>query len=263
MSDVTVQDVEHYLALNAQYFTRDSTLDSTSSYEAVKRSLRSKQLVPMTMKLVPPKIDPNSYIPVKYSTSSNATARVTDTKNRTLENDSTRKAASDALKKDVQQALDKMKACPPIGFLINPNSFKLSRERPVDYARGRRGIIISMWLENQAKISISGKSAAQFTINKETKGGGLAGPSRIHSLSYANLLSIVQIYRSNAILYSNNDFDNGSKGVPYAAGDVVISYDGVDYYGSFDSFGITDSSESPHNLAYTIEFTVRHEVDAR
>jgi hypothetical protein len=160
---------------------------------------------------------------------------------------------------ELQLQINTMRMVPPLALIINPSNFSKRMDRPADYARGRRMNIVSMWHEGMTQISADGTSAGQYIYRNN--GGGINGIGRVLSVSYKNLLSLVQIYKSNGIVYNNSDFqDSSSVGVPIAVGSVYIKYDGYTYIGSFDSFSVTDDASKPNLLSYSFDFTARYVV---
>lgn len=167
------------------------------------------------------------------------------------------------------QALDIMRTIPPLRFLVNPSSFKISSEKIVsDGNFTREGPIIEHWGEQQDKLSFSGKVAAFLAIDTlpsesvENLGGGpgLTRVARQYSASYQNFLSLYLLYRNNGGLYVNtlNDtLQNNLLSRLSLLGSVYIYYDNTMYIGSFDSFNVTENDTNPYSLEYDIEFTVR------
>ena len=148
---------------------------------------------------------------------------------------------------------------PPIAMLINPRSFTRHHEHQVDYAKGRRRPIVSMWHEKPIVISGKGTTAGQYVM-KASGEGGLNATSRIQSVSYENLMSLVYFYKNNGMLYTSGLGDDMNRGVALIAMSIYIYYDGTMYIGSFDNFSVTDSAEKPHTLEYNFGFTCRYEV---
>lgn len=194
---------------------------------------------------------------VSYQTNNNTT----QTGAKALAAQDSRQGVIKSFRDEVRKQINLVKELPPLALIINPSSLSKRLERPADYARGRRNNIVSMWHESMTVISAEGTTAGQYVYQSAPNGsyGGVYSPGRILSISYQNLLSLVQIYRSNGILYNSNKFnDNGSEGVPIAVGSVYIKYDGYTYIGSFDSFTVTDDAAKPNTLNYSFEFTCRH-----
>lgn len=156
---------------------------------------------------------------------------------------------------------------PPLRFLVNPSSFKISSEKVVsDGNWTRNGPIIEHWGDNQDKIEASGKVAAFFSIDalpasEDSAGGpGLTRGARQYSASYQNFLSLYLLYRNNANLYT--DTDTPQSGSSYLTrlsmvGSMYIFYDDTLYLGTFDNFNVTESDAAPYSLEYNFQFTVR------
>jgi len=126
--------------------------------------------------------------------------------------------------------------------------------------KGRYGNIVHLWLEKPVTISASGVTAGQYIVDAEGN-GGLTNVNRIHSVSYQNLLSLFFLYKNNGVIFGSSKAD---RGIPILSCSLYIYYDQRLYVGSFDDFGIQDSGDKPHNMAYNFKFTVRYmfEFDA-
>ncbi len=160
--------------------------------------------------------------------------------------------------RELANGVETMKNTPPLRFLVNPSSFKVSSEKIIsDGTGGRYGPIVEHWGDGQDKIDMSGKLAA-FMVGDPggNSFGGLNRSARNFSASFQNFLSLYLIYRNNGALY----MESGVQGQPKtfaAVGSVYIYYDGTLYIGSFDTFSFTESEEQPYTLEYNGAFTVR------
>lgn len=162
--------------------------------------------------------------------------------------------------RELSAQVEAMRNTPPLRFLVNPASFKVSSEKIVsDGTGGRDGPIIEHWGDGQDKIDFSGKIAAFYTIDPgpDPRGSGLSRTSRNFSASFKNFMSLYLIYRNNGALYTRTDVKQAPNLA--AVGTVYIYYDGVLYLGSFDNFTITESEDAPFSLEYSVNFTVRME----
>jgi hypothetical protein len=159
----------------------------------------------------------------------------------------------------LRQQVDLIKQIPPLIMLINPKNFDRSYEISTDYGpKTRYGHIVHNWLEMPTDISCSGVTAGQYIIDAEGS-GGLTHIYRVHSISYANLLSLVLIYKNNGRIFAGYEAE---RGIPILAFTVFIYYDDHIYLGSFDNFSVDDSVEpSPYNLEYDFKFKVRYDID--
>lgn len=167
-------------------------------------------------------------------------------------------------------AMEAMQNTPPLRFLVNPESFKVSSEKIVsDGNWTRNGPVIEHWGEAQDKIDFSGKVAAFMAIDansprSENGNGGSPGLTRIvrsYSASYQNFLSLWMLYRNNGALFTRGlDQVSGQDQLQARlsmVGSMYIYYDGILYIGSFDNFNVTENETGPHTLEYSIQFTVR------
>jgi len=149
---------------------------------------------------------------------------------------------------------------PPLFMYINPTSFSLTKEHIVsDGNKVRDGFSIEFWGQQQVTLSASGSIGAFYVDSTDSlgrKSGGLAVSSRKGSYAYQQFLSLYQTYRNNGYIY------NAQKKISLV-GAVSIFYDGTIYTGSFNSFSITHSEDTPFSLQYNFDFTVRFKEDTR
>jgi hypothetical protein len=170
---------------------------------------------------------------------------------------------------EVQSAIDDMANTPPLRLLVNPQSFKVSNEKVIsDGNWTRTGPIVEHWGDSQDKIDGSGKLAAFYaadiggfegTGSQVTLSGGpgLTRTARQFSASYQNFLSLYQLYRNNAGIFSADTTDGGARTNLVYSGSIYIYFDHTLYIGSFDSFTVTETDTAPFTLEYSFSFTVR------
>jgi hypothetical protein len=177
---------------------------------------------------------------------------------RDIEVDETRLSSVYEQVTALKQQIDIFNRTPPLVLLINPQEFNRNYERAVDDGnKGRQKNIVHMWLERPMTLSASGQTAAQYVLNADNT-GGLTHHKRIHSLSYLNLMSLVQIYKNNGVIYTNLPENEGVAVLPMS---IFIYYDNHLYIGSFDDFEVSDSGDKPFNLSYSFKFTVRYDME--
>ncbi len=158
----------------------------------------------------------------------------------------------------LQAQIDAVQMTPPLILLINPSDFERSYERAYDDStKGRQQNIPQVWMERPLKIKANGVTAGQYAIGADG-GGGLTTHYRIYSLSYANLMSLVMLYKNNGVLRAG---DEAERGIPIVSMTVFIYYDEHIYLGSFDDFGIDDAGDKPFNMSYNMTFTSRYDID--
>lgn len=168
-----------------------------------------------------------------------------------------------------QFLLESMRNTPPLRFLVNPSSFKVDMDKIVNDGNWtRNGPIVEHWGDGQDKIDFSGKVAAFMALdanspNPDDAGGGpgLTRVARNYSASYHNFLSLWLFYRNNGGLFNLSGGSVTASGTTWSrmsmVGTVYIYYDDTLYFGSFDSFSITEEDSAPYTLSYNIQFTVR------
>jgi len=158
---------------------------------------------------------------------------------------------------DLQSRL--VSAFPVLTLLAAPTTISKSMEPTVETAKGRRGPIVSQWLERPMVLQASGRTLAQMIVT-QSGGGGLTSGFRTYSDSYNNLLNLFAVYKNNGLLFTQAGAQGtSSTGVAVYPVAVQIRYGGSRYIGSFDSFSIKESAETPFLLNYDFTFTVRAE----
>ena len=172
---------------------------------------------------------------------------------------------------DIKDAYTKMQQTPVLYLLINPTGFSVSHTKIVsdgNWGRNGAGVGIEHWGEGQPVIAAQGRIAGFYntkqvtTTGKTQPQGGLSRATRQFSLSYQNFLSLFLLYRNNGYIWIEDVVDarSGATSKPNnlaLVGSIALFYDKVIYFGSFNSFEITEEGESPFTLSYSFEFTVR------
>lgn len=151
-----------------------------------------------------------------------------------------------------------MRGTPPLVMLVNPGEIDKSYENAYDDSpKGRYTNIPHVWLERPMKLKANGVTAGQYAVDA-SGAGGLTNGNRIHSLSYANLMSLIMTYKNNGVLNAGSESDPG---IPIIACSVFIYYDEHIYLGSFDDLSVDDSGDKPHNLGYSFTFNSRYDLE--
>jgi len=136
---------------------------------------------------------------------------------------------------------------------INPETMSVSRpHRDAEVPLVDR-IERHPWGPGRGAISCRGKTPGFFV-----EGIGLTRHNRRKAEAYKNLISLLARYLSNAGQFNNTlgNF-NGLETI----GSVILTYDGIDYEGTFRSFEISETDESPFVLNYSFDFEYTRRVD--
>lgn len=160
----------------------------------------------------------------------------------------------------IRQGLEAMAKAPPLRMLINPSKFSVKSSKIVqDGNWGRDGPIIEFWGDDQDKISGSGKVAGFYAVDKSNAGGpGLTRMARNFSQGYQNFQSLWMLYKNNGGMYLDTSMTQQNRDFMLSTvGSVYLYYDNILYFGSFDSFNVTETDDKPFTLEYSFEFTVR------
>lgn len=164
------------------------------------------------------------------------------------------KLQTDALREQIEI----MRGTPPLVMLVNPNEIDKSYENSYDDSpKGRYTNIPHVWLERPMKLKANGVTAGQYAVDA-SGAGGLTNGNRIHSLSYANLMSLIMTYKNNGVINAGSESDPG---IAIVACSVFIYYDEHIYLGSFDDLTVDDAGDKPHNLGYSFTFNSRYDLE--
>lgn len=116
--------------------------------------------------------------------------------------------------------------------------------------------------------ALAGAAAGALTAQQSRRqGGGLTiRDLRSDSAGYRNLRRLVDVYRSNGIIYGFREMGNYAIGnspekpafrkTLLYGGFVTILYDGITYRGFFENFEIRESGEAPFWLEWNFTFKV-------
>lgn len=174
---------------------------------------------------------------------------------------------------------------PDVILLVNPASLEWSLENTVQETRTRGGFMQEFWGSELDTLTASGTTAAAYVASfspslvgppapatpTERQGGGLTiRDLRSNSAGYRNLRRLVDVYRSNGIIYGmramgNYAVGNGPEKPAFRkallyGGYVSILYDGVTYRGFFENFEIREAGDAPFWLEWNFTFKVESHV---
>jgi len=150
-------------------------------------------------------------------------------------------------------SIDRTRVGPPVVtdpfvLWVNPESLQVNSEKVISDDFTRRGHINEYWGDRQTQLTARGRTPAFYT--HET---GITRINRSRSGAYANLMTLAAMYRNNGYQYDREDRRRIVR-----VGSVVITYDGVEYDGRFESFRISESDASPFLLEYEFDFWARN-----
>jgi hypothetical protein len=139
---------------------------------------------------------------------------------------------------------------------INPRDMNIGQTHVTSVGMTRHGWIPSLWGPQQITITCGGITSA-FIVNTI----GLTNYSRKDSVGFINFITLVSIFKNNgynflkALTEQTYYKDTYSKIID-VIDPIYISYNDVDYVGSYNSFTIEDDPASPYRLSYNFEFVV-------
>ena len=169
---------------------------------------------------------------------------------------------------------------PDVILLVNPANLDWSLTNTVQETRTRGGFMQEFWGSELDTLSASGTTAVAYvasfdptvaTTAGKRQGGGLTiRDLRSDSAGYRNLRRLVDVYRSNGIIYGmramgNYAVGNGPEKPAFRkallyGGYVNIFYDGITYRGFFENFEIRETGEAPYWLEWNFTFKVESHV---
>jgi hypothetical protein len=157
--------------------------------------------------------------------------------------------------RDISSQLAKMRSVPPLTLLVNPSTFTRTYTTVQKFTdRSRFGFIFDRWGEGQVTASISGSTGAFIAgagVIPDTP-TGVQYASKRNSAAFQNFLSLYHFYRNNGYIY---DTVNRTE-AHLAVGAIAIDYDQFTYVGHIESFTYTYDSTKPHNIDWSMEFTI-------
>jgi hypothetical protein len=165
---------------------------------------------------------------------------------------------------------------PDIILLVNPKSLDWTMNNTVQETRTRGGFLQEFWGSELDTLAASGQTAVAYVARNNARtrgsqGGGLTiRDLRSDSAGYRNLRRLVDIYRSNGVIYGMRAMGNYATGSEEERpayrkallynGCVRIFYDGVTYSGYFESFEVRESGDAPYWLDWSFTFKVETHV---
>ena len=164
---------------------------------------------------------------------------------------------------------------PEIILLVNPKSLDWTMSNTVHETRTRGGFLQEFWGSELDTLAASGQTAVAYVMRNDARahsqGGGLTiRDLRSDSAGYRNLRRLVDIYRSNGVIYGMREMGNYATGSENERpayrkallynGCVNIFYDGVTYSGYFESFEVRESGDAPYWLDWSFTFKVEAHV---
>jgi len=158
----------------------------------------------------------------------------------------------------------------PLNLMVNPTDIQYGHGKSVQNVYTRKGWVSTYWGSQLRTMTVSGSSAGFYynpnQIISTVQGlgiavGGLSNYNRKNSIAYANLLALVSYYKRNAAYFLSGVSDqtywkDGTSRVINVMDFVMISYDGTDHLGGFNTFTLNDEATNPYRIEYNFEFVV-------
>ena len=156
----------------------------------------------------------------------------------------------------------------PLNLLVNPTDIQYGHAKVVQNSYTRKGWVSSYWGSQQRTLTVSGSTAAFYYNPQQVSASvgslrtGLTNFGRRNSLAFANLFALVSFFKRNGAYYLNGGtgdntyWNDGTSRVIHVMDFVMISYDGCDHVGGFNTFTIEDKADNPYRINYNFEFIV-------
>jgi len=150
------------------------------------------------------------------------------------------------------KGIDKRPWVPPLFMLINPRTFEKSSAKIVTTTKTRSGWVEYHWGDELDTLSASAATAS-FMLPYAGLASGSSKPfiNRTSTIGYMNFLSIIEIYRSNGLLWDEN-------GVPVRAGSLRVLYDSGYHSGYFEDFIFREVEDTPYRFDVSFTFKVQN-----
>lgn len=158
----------------------------------------------------------------------------------------------------------------PLNLMVNPSDIQYGNSKSVQSVYTRKGWVSTYWGSQLRTMTVSGSSAGFYynpsQVISAAQGlgiaaGGLSNYSRRSSIGFANLLALVSYYKRNGAYFledvsEQTYWKDGTSRVINVMDFVMISYDGTDHVGAFNTFTVNDDSSNPFKIEYNFEFVV-------
>jgi hypothetical protein len=157
-----------------------------------------------------------------------------------------------------------------LDLMVNPSDIQFGHSQAFQNVYTRKGWVSTYWGNQLRTITVSGSSAGFYYNPNQVKStvdglkihtGGLSNYNRRNSLAFANLFALISFFKRNGAYFLNDVADqtfwkDGTSRVINVMDFVMISYDGTDHLGGFNSFTIDDNALNPYRISYNFDFVV-------
>ena len=144
----------------------------------------------------------------------------------------------------------------PLFLLINPQSLSKSYTKKINPQKTRADSFTSGYVVQYAKDELDVQQANGVTATMFQKDYGLCSSNNL-TASYDHFLKLLAYFENNGC-----NFNDKYTTIIDSVGRVMISYDGVNYYGCFDDFSWKATSTEPFNFTFSWNFTISKTMDS-
>ena len=152
-------------------------------------------------------------------------------------------------------------------LLVNPSDIQIGQVFLANNEYTRNGWVTTLWGKQQSTITANAVSAG-FFLNAVSTGFTSGAPSvglttarRKETIGFVNLLSIISLFKNNGYYFLEDTdertlFSRRINRINHVMDNVMISYDGSEFLGSFNSFTLDDTGDTPYHMKYNFEYVV-------
>lgn len=143
-----------------------------------------------------------------------------------------------------------------LALMVNPSDISIGQTFVSSDAYTREGWVSTLWGKNQMTINANCATAGFYV-----GGVGVSTFLRNFSIAFKNFIGFIGIFKNGGYYHfrgeQNKDLFNSDPGRVISVMDQIkISYDDVEYLGSFSSLTVDESAEMPFRIQFNFEFVV-------
>lgn len=141
-------------------------------------------------------------------------------------------------------------------LMVNPSDISIGQTFVSSDGYTRQGWLSTLWGSNQKTINANCSSAGFYV-----GGTGVTNFNRHFSVAFKNFITVVGLFKNNGYYPLRGDLSKDMFGINpgrviSVMDQIKISYDDVDYLGSFSALTIDESAEMPYRIKFNFEFIV-------
>lgn len=143
-----------------------------------------------------------------------------------------------------------------LALMVNPSDISIGQTFVSSDAYTREGWLSTLWGKGQMTINANCTTAAFYV-----GGVGVSTFLRNFSIAFKNFASFIGLFKNNGYYFFRGEenkglFSSDPGRVINVMDQIKISYDDVEYLGSFSSLTIDENVENPYQILFNFEFVV-------